>query len=68
MYVERIKYQTEKDGVWNVGYYVGRFYNSEEAEFLNKNYKTIEGDIWDYKSDYECRIVLSAVEKEDFEQ
>lgn len=68
MYVERIKYQTEKEGNWNVGYYIGKGYNSNQAAFLDKNYNPIEKDIWDYKGDYENRIVLSVQEKEDFEE
>lgn len=67
MYVERIKYQTEKDGDWETGYYIGRFYNSEEATFLDNHYKPVMGDIWNYTIDNENRLVLSAFEKEDFE-
>lgn len=68
MYVERIKYQVEEKGAWQVGYYIGKGYNSNYAAFLDNNYKPIEEEIWDYKGDYENRIILSIQEKEDFEE
>jgi len=65
MYVERIKLQREKDADWEVGYYIGLFYNAEESTFLDKNYKPITGDIWDYRSDLENRIIFAVNEKEE---
>lgn len=67
MYVERIKYQTEKCGEWNVGYYIGRDYNDNDSTFLDKNYKPITGELWNYVADYDNRLVLSVAEKEDWE-
>jgi len=65
VYVERIKYQTYREGEWNTGCYIGRDYNCEDSAFLDKNYKPIIGSIWDYRSDFENRIIFSINEKEE---
>lgn len=66
MYVERIKYQSVKDGEWKVGYYIGADCNADHTIILNSKYQPVE-DIWDYKVDYDNRIIFSVREKEHYE-
>lgn len=67
MYIKRIKYKTEEHGELLNGYYVGAGENCDNSTFLDKNYKPVIDDIWNYYTDYENRICLSIEEKEDFE-
>lgn len=67
MYIKRIKYKTEEHGELLTGYYVGAGENCDNSTFLDKNYKPVIDDIWNYYTDYENRICLSIEEKEDFE-
>lgn len=67
MYVERVKYQLEKNDEWKVGYWIGSCYNHDDSILLDKNYKLVTTRVWDFKTDYENRLVFSVSEKEDFE-
>lgn len=66
MYIEKIKYQINEHDEWLTGYYVGKAYNSDKSILLDKDYKPIGVDLWDYKGDYENRICLSLEEREDW--
>lgn len=57
MLVKTILYQTQKDGEWLKGYYVGKEENADMSIILTEDLKAYEGDIWDYKTDY--KIYLS---------
>lgn len=62
MYIKSIKYKIEENGKLFDGYYVGAGENCDNSTFLDKNYKPVENEIWDYYTNYENRICLSIQE------
>ena len=67
MYIKKIKYKTEENGELFTGYYVGAGENCDNSTILDKNYKPVVTEIWDYYTDCENIICLALQEKEDFE-
>lgn len=56
MFVESIRFQREKNGKWERGYYVGETDNCEHSVILDSNYQPLPKDengyeVWNYHTD-----------------